>query len=65
MMQPTSLSIRNKKMQDKQPVRKTTGAKAIALDKKALVAQYRLILAGILTTAAALGVYELLLHFIH
>ncbi len=52
-------------MQDKQPVRKTTGAKAIALDKKALIAQYRLILAGILATAAALGVYELLIHFIH
>jgi hypothetical protein len=57
--------MRNKKMQDKQPARKTTGAKAIALDKKALMAQYRLILAGILTTAAALGVYELLIHFIH
>lgn len=52
-------------MQDKQPVRKTTGAKAIALDKKVIVAQYRLILAGILATAAALGVYDLLIHFIH
>ncbi len=52
-------------MQDKRTVRKSTGAKAIALEKKALMAQYRLILAGILTTAAALGVYELLIHFIH
>lgn len=52
-------------MQDKQPVRKTIGAKAIALDKKAIVAQYRLILAGILTSAAALGLYDLLIHFIH
>lgn len=52
-------------MQDKQAVRKTTGARAIALDKNAIMAQYRLILAGILTTAAALGVYELLIHLIH
>jgi hypothetical protein len=57
--------MRNKEMQNKPSVRKTTGAKAIALDKSTIMAQYRLILAGILTTAAALGVYELLIHLIH
>lgn len=45
--------------------RKTTGARAIAIDKEAIIAQYRLILAGILATAAALGVYELLIHLGH
>jgi hypothetical protein len=56
---------RNKEMQKQQPVRRSTGVKAIAIDKKILLAQYRLLVAALLASGAALAVYQLLVHLIH
>ena len=52
-------------MQKQQPVRTSTGAKAIAVDKKALMAQYRLALAVFSASGVALTVYQLFVHLIH
>ena len=52
-------------MQKQQPVRRSTGAKAIAVDKKTLMAQYRLLLAALLASGAALAIYQILVHLIH
>jgi hypothetical protein len=52
-------------MQKQQPVRRSTGVKAIAIDKKILLAQYRLLVAALLASGAALAVYQLLVHLIH
>jgi hypothetical protein len=52
-------------MQKQQPVRRSSGAKAIALDKKAVLAQYRLMLAALLASGVALTLYQLFVHLVH
>lgn len=52
-------------MQKQQPVRRSTGAKAIAVDQKTFLAQYRLLLATFFASGVALTVYQLFVHLIH
>lgn len=52
-------------MQKQQPTRTSTGAKAIAIDKKAVLAQYRLMLGVLLASGVALTLYQLFVHLVH
>ncbi len=49
----------------KQPTRISTRTKAIAIDKKAMLAQYRLMLGVLLASGVALTLYQLFVHLVH
>ncbi len=61
MQKDFNSSQRKKNMQKEPYVRRTSGAKAIALDEKAMLVQHRLLqlLAVLLSAATALGLYQI------